>query len=313
MTSRLFSLLQRWKAISLSITPVFGRSIVATAPFLQNQVVLEEWPITSAASPAHRDAVCTQCLQPVNAQQSRNLQIAQQRFCSSECRTSEQNALGDTTFEALGDFCSASGEKFPLMAARLAAAHVHSGIEQPLLDMESLAKARLNRSPPHWLQIHSLMLDGLSARVDKLPAGPRAEAMARLQRLDADWTVGILARLHINTIRVDCIFPPKPGQSFAEMAEAVLSGCSESFSGSACYLLCSMFNHSCEPNVEMSWPANNTKVQVRALRQIDRGEELTITYIDPNLPVKTRQNKLQFGYGFRCTCDLCTYESEATS
>lgn len=44
--------------------------------------------------------------------------------------------------------------------------------------------------------------------------------------------------------RVDCILPLGPSQSLADMAAAVISGGPAGFSGSACYLLSSIFNHS---------------------------------------------------------------------
>lgn len=311
MASRLFSLLQTCKAVCLSVTESSGRGLVARYPISQHQLLFEEWPIVRAASPAHRHTVCPRCLQPLNKerQHSPDLTAGELRFCGSDCRAADQREQGFVSFETLHDFCSTAGENFPLMAARLAAGYLHTGSEQPLLDIDDLAMARLQRPPPHWVQAHSLMLEGLQSQVHELPAQSQASAKSRMQRLDLDWMVGVLARLHINTIRVDCIFPPKPGQSFADMAEAVLNGSSESYSGSACYLLSSLFNHSCEPNIEMTWPANNSKIAMRAARSIDKGEELTIAYIDASLPLRQRQDRLLFAYGFKCSCTLCEANS----
>ena len=38
--------------------------------------------------------------------------------------------------------------------------------------------------------------------------------------------------------------PPGPNESLADVAAAVMSGGSAGFSGSACYLMSSLFNHS---------------------------------------------------------------------
>lgn len=311
MTSRLFSLLQTWKTLCLSVKESSGRGLIASSSVPQHQLLCEEWPIVSAASPAHRDAVCQQCLQPLitGLQTRQETKALEGLFCSSNCRASEHRDIEPAGFEALERLCDASGERFPLMAARLAAGYVHSGSDQQLLDMETLAMAHVQWPPSHWIQVHDLILDGIRTHAARLPAESRAMIETRMQRLDLQWVVGVLARLHINTIRVDCIFPPKLGQSFAEMAEAVLNGSSECFSGSACYLLSSLFNHSCVPNVEMCWPANNSKLEMRAARAIDEGEELTIAYIDPNLPLRDRQNRLNFGYGFSCDCVLCEAEA----
>lgn len=42
-----------------------------------------------------------------------------------------------------------------------------------------------------------------------------------------------------------------------------------------------------------------------ALRDIRKGEELTISYIDETLPFKDRQAKLKTMYMFTCTCPKC--------
>lgn len=52
------------------------------------------------------------------------------------------------------------------------------------------------------------------------------------------------------------------------------------------------------------------RVTMRAARDIDRGEELFISYIDANMPYEQRQQRLQFAYGFVCQCALCTAQSQ---
>ena len=52
---------------------------------------------------------------------------------------------------------------------------------------------------------------------------------------------------------------------------------------------------------------------MRAARDIDRGEELFISYIDADMPFEQRQQRLQFAYGFVCKCARCTAQaSDAT-
>ena len=45
-----------------------------------------------------------------------------------------------------------------------------------------------------------------------------------------------------------------------------------------------------------------------AKHKIHRGDEITISYIDTNLPVVTRQDLLLRAYYFRCQCDRCSRE-----
>ncbi|XP_006453847.1 hypothetical protein AGABI2DRAFT_181876 [Agaricus bisporus var. bisporus H97] len=77
------------------------------------------------------------------------------------------------------------------------------------------------------------------------------------------------------------------------------------------YTLHSHLNHSCDPNVSIRHLDQTTalsRITVIAKRDIKVGEELLITYVDPQLPYQTRQNELK-GWGFgRCTCSRCLEE-----
>jgi SET and MYND domain-containing protein len=83
--------------------------------------------------------------------------------------------------------------------------------------------------------------------------------------------------------------------------------------GSAVYLLASLFNHSCDPNVNVAWPAGTATVKFTAARDIDPGEQLTISYINQAMPVAARQQVLEFSYGFQCHCALCVEEMEPST
>ena len=49
-------------------------------------------------------------------------------------------------------------------------------------------------------------------------------------------------------------------------------------------------------------------LRLRAARDIAAGEQLCIAYLDVDLPVERRQEKLSFGYGFTCACPRCLEE-----
>ncbi|KAG8753301.1 hypothetical protein FRC14_006181 [Serendipita sp. 396] len=70
------------------------------------------------------------------------------------------------------------------------------------------------------------------------------------------------------------------------------------------------FNHSCVPN---AWPAfmlqdKTAWIEIRALDFIKEGQEITIPYLDPALPLIERRNRLQQAYGFICDCPRCMIE-----
>ena len=64
-------------------------------------------------------------------------------------------------------------------------------------------------------------------------------------------------------------------------------------------------NHVCRPNVGYYFDPSTLTHQAHALRDINPGEELTITYINPSQTRSERQDKLHRHWGFRCTCTSC--------
>ncbi|KAF5383916.1 hypothetical protein D9757_007422 [Collybiopsis confluens] len=79
------------------------------------------------------------------------------------------------------------------------------------------------------------------------------------------------------------------------------------------YVLHSHLNHCCDPNVSirhLDQRAALSRITAIAKRDIEPGEELFITYVNPVLPVRARQQELR-GWGFgKCTCHRCLEEEK---
>ena len=64
----------------------------------------------------------------------------------------------------------------------------------------------------------------------------------------------------------------------------------------------SMLNHSCCPNSEFHWDNERQEEELRAVRDIQAGEEILDCYLDLTLPGRQtrdqRRNILRGGYGF---------------
>ncbi|KAI8996255.1 SET domain-containing protein [Trametes punicea] len=77
------------------------------------------------------------------------------------------------------------------------------------------------------------------------------------------------------------------------------------------YVLHSHLNHSCAPNVSVRHLDQRTalsRITVLARRDIGPGEELTITYVNPELPLEQRRRQLmEWGFG-KCMCERCVSE-----
>jgi hypothetical protein len=67
-----------------------------------------------------------------------------------------------------------------------------------------------------------------------------------------------------------------------------------------------MLNHDCRPNAAYFWDENMMTHYIHAIRDIQAGEEITITYIDNEKDRKTRNTRLEKNWGFKCDCSTCT-------
>lgn len=64
-----------------------------------------------------------------------------------------------------------------------------------------------------------------------------------------------------------------------------------------------IFNHSCDPNI--SFTCKDSKMYFFSNRDIVKGEELCISYIDVMQNHVERKKQLLSRYGFVCGCELC--------
>lgn len=74
--------------------------------------------------------------------------------------------------------------------------------------------------------------------------------------------------------------------------------------GTGIYVTSSLLNHSCDPNVCATF--RGTRISVRAMRDISRGEEIRISYTDLMQLSADRKRELSEGYMFECTCANCS-------
>jgi len=78
----------------------------------------------------------------------------------------------------------------------------------------------------------------------------------------------------------------------------------------AIFLQACRINHACDNNAQKSWNEKIKRHTVHALEDIEKGEEITITYLSPLKNRTTRQKVLQERFGFTCLCHLCSLPAE---
>uniref|UniRef100_H3DJZ5 [histone H3]-lysine(4) N-trimethyltransferase n=1 Tax=Tetraodon nigroviridis TaxID=99883 RepID=H3DJZ5_TETNG len=78
--------------------------------------------------------------------------------------------------------------------------------------------------------------------------------------------------------------------------------------GSAVFPDVALMNHSCSPNVIVTY--KGTVAEVRAVQEINPGDEIFNSYIDLLYPTEDRKERLLDSYFFTCQCAECTTRSK---
>lgn len=148
--------------------------------------------------------------------------------------------------------------------------------------------------------------------------------------LSDDTLQTMLGQLALNSHAINTVLlsPSQPSKSTT--GAAAVPDFRVVVKGAGLYSLLSNFNHSCEPNLAVSHPNGTHELEVKAIRDIEEGEPLTISYIPlesrkteeewANLPAKQRQELLRDElrerrrelkqYFFECKCPRCLREEE---
>ncbi|KAL2802204.1 hypothetical protein BJX63DRAFT_426235 [Aspergillus granulosus] len=72
------------------------------------------------------------------------------------------------------------------------------------------------------------------------------------------------------------------------------------------FLDASRINQSCRHNARNTWNENMGKLTIHALRDINAGQEITISYLASTSESAERQRHLNEEFKFRCKCELCS-------
>ncbi|XWX00673.1 hypothetical protein V2A60_008774 [Cordyceps javanica] len=75
------------------------------------------------------------------------------------------------------------------------------------------------------------------------------------------------------------------------------------------FLQASRINHSCRHNAQNTWNERLNKITIHGFRDIEEGEEITISYLSESSKYADRQIRLESAFGFRCSCELCIMPS----
>ena len=131
--------------------------------------------------------------------------------------------------------------------------------------------------------------------------------------ISSAWYADNYSRIMANAFRLDLIDTGvlHPGGDYRAALRALLEGQAEGESGSAVYTVASLFNHSCVPCLEVTFPKNDSMIVLKTNQDVEENVQLTISYIDQDLGVAERERQLAM-YGFVCSCHKCREERVVT-
>eukprot|EP01132_Coremiostelium_polycephalum_P004938 gene4938-6155_t len=81
--------------------------------------------------------------------------------------------------------------------------------------------------------------------------------------------------------------------------------------GIGLYPLLAFFNHSCDPNLSPLF--NGKYCEVRAVKPIEKEQELFFSYVDPIIPGPQRRKIIFESFFFECECTKCTLQTSVHS
>ncbi|CAH9125104.1 unnamed protein product [Cuscuta epithymum] len=276
--------------VQVGFTEFSGRGVFAKRMIGAGEMIHTAKPIVSHPSLSSLHAVCYSCLRKLRNQQCRAQSVS---FCSQECE--EQSRIyfaveNKADWSAFHEYCSTHGLKYPLLVKRLACMIIANVASADILDLLQPATLSSTMIPLMEKELHLLRSTFADAQIsDK-----------QIAFLTSQWYISVIARIRINAFRIELA-----GESYEDLlssAAALIQA--EAAVGNAVYLLPSMYNHDCDPNTHIVW-LQNADVKLKALRDIEAGEELRICYIDASMNRNARQTLLYEGFGFKCSCLRC--------
>mmetsp|Transcript_13021 Transcript_13021/g.36624 ORF Transcript_13021/g.36624 Transcript_13021/m.36624 type:complete len:752 (+) Transcript_13021:215-2470(+) len=269
-----------------------GRHLVAQCSLPAGTVVLEDEPLVAAVSDKYRAALCAHCLKRLPPESSGGGTPCDSchalLYCGHDCRESDK-----ANHEVECSFLKMYLAKNP-----------GAGVQGMRLILRLLWMRHCSRGGGGW-SLFDLMQE---IPLNQQPAADTPPAMAEFT---AERWRQLLDEISGKAKKLRAILT-NVGVSEAEIAsvlsklQANLVGISNWLGGnlgSGVYPVAWLFNHSCEPNVVLSF--RGTRLVARTMTEVVEGEALTIGYTELYETTDVRQRNLFSSKGFICQCPRC--------
>ncbi|KAJ1720316.1 hypothetical protein LPJ53_005047 [Coemansia erecta] len=293
-----------------------GRRAVATRSLERGSVILSLPPLyllplrdgesddhTDERAAEHPPSRCTNCLDPLGPRRARCSQCHAALYCSAECLAAHWRLCHHLA-------CSVGGSGGPVpdgRAAKLkpafrATLRMLVGVDRMLTCISQAADdgsgSGSGRRVAAWMLVQVAAWRRLQTHRAEHPAYVVAQyeeiaGVAQLERSSEEETLDMLCRFGCNN------FAAYDWRSGVQAA------------GQVCSPLASLaFNHSCRPTALAYYEprarnATEGCYVVRALTDVQEGDEVTLAYVDALHPRALRSERLEAVYFFTCRCTRC--------
>ncbi|KAE8896536.1 hypothetical protein PF005_g15703 [Phytophthora fragariae] len=267
---------------------VRGRMLRATRDVKEGESVLRERVYGNVVLSAHRAVLCAVCLRAADADICCD-DCSNVFFCSDECQEKLQ-AVHEKECEALEDVALAASKTctdvdlLRLLIRILASRSLDAADGKLHADDQGVVRASYAGVED---LVHVLDKEG-GAWADHVRAGAK-RILADLPdkcHLSVEEILVIAAQINENAYSLDAL-------DEKHLVAAV-----------GLFPICGLINHSCQPNCTWS-NAGDGIMEVRALRYIKEGDEITLSYIDIDKERAERRKELRETKHFDCQCERC--------
>ena len=291
-----------------------GRGLVATTTIRRGTVALEDTAFAAVLNKDAQESHCHFCFAPLSSTTSSTSFVndSQMLHCSSNCTSNafamHNRLLHKCDFTQLDGLVNEGSRRFPHLVVKMVAAALLTGAKFN----DYWARALSLAAPKTTATLH--LDDEYNAIQSAFEPAIGVEATKTIFSgpLPIQWYSHMIGILHINSIGMgqkDESIVLREMNSSSSLQDLQKRAAANPDVGVGLFPTASLLNHSCEPNLEMfrSSSKHSPSCTFAAVRHIDKGEELTISYIsNPSTkPVHERKEYLYYNYGFECTCPSC--------
>ncbi|OQR88308.1 hypothetical protein ACHHYP_20314 [Achlya hypogyna] len=252
-----------------------GRWVSATRAFAPGDLVLESAPFAFALLPSLWTERCQSCFEPGSLARCGRCKLVY--YCSKGCQQTDWRTHHKFECPRLNGLVqSVSGD---MIAEVLLVARTLRTLSDPSATPQTPPPQSVAPTDLVWFEEDHGGVARTAAVVESSGLLPSHVSYSRTE------IEQMLCRAHVN--------------NFVITDDLLLDV------GAGCFPWGAMINHSCLYNCFTTFAPKTHVMQLRAVRHIAAGEEITHAYVDVALPSSKRQRQLQAQYHFACACERC--------